>query len=109
MLSRFKRRSGNRYTLVSIIMIILMLYFFRIALGGNNEANYPQYVYHGDYKYQYVTTIKESSFKFVRKYGVSYDGYMLLLKRGENWDTEPSMVYIYAGWSKYRQYKLVQW
>jgi hypothetical protein len=85
-----------------------MLYFFKITLGGSGEGNYPQNVYYGDYKFQYSRTISESSLKFVRKYGVSYEGYTLLLKRGESWEPAPSRVYIFTGWKKYREYQLMQ-
>lgn len=108
MLKRLSKRSGNKYTLISILIIILMLYFFKISLGGGEEENYPQYVYYGDYKYQYNQTIHEASYKFVRKYGVSYDGYILLLKRGESWETTPQKVYIFTGWRKYREYELLR-
>lgn len=108
MLKRLNKKSGNRFTLISIIIIILMLYLFKISFGGNDEGNYPQNVYYGDYKFQYSQTISESSFKFVRKYSVSYEGHMLLLKRGENWETAPSRVYIFTGRRKYREYQLVQ-
>lgn len=109
MIKRLNKKSGNRYTMISIIIIILMLYFFKIALGGSGEENYPQYVYYGDYKYHYSITISESSFRFVRKYGMSYEGHILLLKRGENWETAPSKVYIFKGGRKYREYELVQY
>ncbi|MDF2531007.1 MAG: hypothetical protein K0Q65_588 [Clostridia bacterium] len=108
MLKRFHKTSGNKYTLISIIMIMLMIYFFKIALGGGEEGNYPQNVYHGDNKFQYSQTISESSLKFIRKYGVSYEGHNLLIKRGESWDTVPSRVYIFIGWKKYREYELIR-
>lgn len=92
--------------MISIIIIILMLYVFKISYGGRGEENYPQDVYYGDYKYHYSQTIKESSFKFVRKYGMSYEGHILLLRRGENWESAPSKVYIFIGRRKYREYEL---
>lgn len=106
MLRRLNKKGGNRYTIISIIIIILMLYVFKIALGRGGEVNYPQIVYYGDYKYQYSQTIREASFRFVRKYDMSYEGYNLLLKRGEKRETIPGKVYIFVGWRKYREYEL---
>lgn len=108
MLSRLRKRSGNKYTLISIVLIILVFYSLRFVVGSKT-GDYPQDVYYGNYKFQYTKTINEASYKFVRKYGVSYNGYMLLLKRGENWDTAPSKVYIFTSRGKYREYELVQW
>jgi len=108
MLKRLNKKSGNKYTIISIIIIILVIYFFKLSSGGSGEENYPQDVYYGDYKYHYSQTINESSFKFVRKYGMSYEGHIFLLKHGENQKTAPSKVYIFTGRRKYREYELVQ-
>jgi hypothetical protein len=107
MLKRLSKRSGNKYTIISIIIIILMMYFFKISFAGKGEVNYPQSVHYRDYNFEYSQTISESAFKFVRKYGASYEGHILLLKRGENWTTAPSKTYIFIGWKKYREYHLV--
>ncbi|OGO78161.1 MAG: hypothetical protein A2Y23_12330 [Clostridiales bacterium GWB2_37_7] len=105
MLKRLSKSNGNKYTLISIIMIILMMYFFKFAFGGT-EGSYPQFVYYGERKYEFSQTVSESSFRFIRKYGMSYEGYTLLLKRGERNLKTPEKVYIYAKWGKYKEYKL---
>jgi hypothetical protein len=84
------------------------MYFLKIAMGGSGDGNYPQNVHYGNNKYEYSQTITESSFGFVRKYGASSDGYMILLKRGENKEPKPSKVYIFTKWKKYREYQLIQ-
>lgn len=107
MLKRLNKRSGNKYTMISIIFIILMMYFFKISLGGN-QVTYPQSVYFNDHKYEYSQTIRAASVSFIRKYGVSYEGNILLLKRGDGDLKVPDKVYIFTNWQKYREYQLVQ-
>lgn len=109
MLKRLSKKGGNKYTFISIIIIIMMMYFLKSVLGVSEEGNYPEYVNYKNYNFEYSQTISESSFKFVRKYGANYEGHMLLLKRGENWNTAPSKAYIFIGWKKYREYDLVKW
>lgn len=106
MLKGLSRRSGNKYTIISILMIILMMYFFKFAMGGN-EATYPQQVNYGMQKYEYRQTISESALKFQRKYGKSFEGHMLLLKRGADAEA-PDKVYIFTKWRKYREYELIK-
>lgn len=108
MLKKLSKRSGNKYTIISIIIIILMMYFFKISSAGKEEVNYPQNVHYRDYNFEYSQTISESSFKFVRKYSASFEGHMLLIRRGENWNTAPNNTYIYIGSRKYREYDLVR-
>jgi hypothetical protein len=108
MLKRLGKRSGNRYTIISIIIIITMAYFFKLNFAGKEEGNYPQNIHYRDYNFEYSQTINESSYKFVRKYGANYEGYILLLRRGENWSTAPSKVYIFIGSKKYREYDLIE-
>lgn len=103
MLRRLSKRSGNRYTLISIVLILLMLYLFKITLGGT-EGDYPQYIYYGEHKYQYNDTVRGSSLSFVRKYGKNYNGYALLVKRGESNAAMPEAVYVFAGWRTYKEY-----
>ena len=107
-LKRLSKRSGNKYTLISIIIILLVMYFLRSINGVGVESDYPEAVHYKGYNFLYSQTISESSFKFVRKYGATYEGRMLLLKRGENWNTAPSKTYIFAGSRQYREYLLVK-
>jgi hypothetical protein len=107
MLKSFSKRSGNKYTIISIIMIILMMYLFKFTMGGT-EVNYPQYIYYGDHKYEFNQIVNESSFKFQREYGRSYEGHILLLMRGERDTANPVKVYIFTKWRKYREYELVK-
>lgn len=104
MLKRLNRRSGNRYTLFSIMLIILMLYAFNLSMRGT-EKSYPEYVYYNEMKYEYAQTVRGSSLKFVRKYGKNYQGYMLLLSRSEKNHSVPEKIYIYEGWRTYREYQ----
>jgi hypothetical protein len=107
MLKSFGKRSGNKYTLLSIIIIILMMYFVRFATKGT-ESSYPSYVYYGENKYEFSQTVNESSFKFQRKYGVNYEGYVILLRRSEASAEVPEKVYIYTKFRKYNEYKLTR-
>ena len=42
MLKRLGKKSGNKFTLISIIVIIMMAYFFKTFFVGGEEENYPQ-------------------------------------------------------------------
>ncbi len=106
MLKNLRGRSGNRYTLISILLIIVMLYGYRFISGGAS-GDYPPYVYYNNQKYEYTETVKESSLKFVRKYGKNYEGYVLLVKRAESKMEQPEAVYIYASWKNYYKYQLL--
>lgn len=106
MLKRLSKRSGSRYTFFSIVLIILMLYVFRLSFKPA-EVQYPQYVEYGGNKYEYSQTVRQTSFQFVRKYGISYEGNVLLLKRGERNKDVPEKVYIFLGWRQYREYVLM--
>lgn len=107
MLARLRNRNGSRYTLISIVLIIIMLYFFRYALGSQN-VQYPQTIYFEGQKYIYSQTVNQSSLKFIRSYGKNYNGFVILTKRGENSVGIPDRVYIFEGWKKYRQYEIVR-
>ena len=108
MLKKLSNKSGNKFTVISILIIILMMFFSKMSFVGKGEGDYPQNVHYRDYNFEYSQTISESSFRFVRKYGASYEGHMLLLRRGENWNTAPSKVYIFIGSKKYREYDLIK-
>jgi hypothetical protein len=105
MLKSLRKRSGDRYTLISILLILAMLYGYRFA-AGEKQGDYPGEVYYNNQKYDYTETVKESSLKFTRKYGKSYEGYMLLVKRTESKKEQPEAVYIYASWRAYRKYQM---
>jgi len=102
----FNRRSGNRYVLFSIVLIILMIYTFSF-FTRDGENSYPEYVYYGDTKYQYTETVQESPLQFVRKYGKGSQGYALLIRKAERNKSEPQRVYVYEGWRRYREYQIL--
>lgn len=104
MLKGLRKRSGGRYTLISILLILGMLYGYRFMVGGK-QGEYPAQIYYNNQKYVYAETVKESSLKFVRKYGKTYEGYVLLLKRAESKKEQPEAVYIYVSWQSYRMYQ----
>ena len=99
-----KRRSGNKYTFISIIMILAIIYVFKLA-SPQKETVYPDIIQYDNLRYKYVETVKSSPVMFARKKSVSEEGYMILARSGISTLEE---VYIYGGYLKYRRYEVLK-
>lgn len=99
-----RKGGGNKFTFISIIMIIAVIYVFRLV-SPQKETEYPDTMHYNNVKYEYVETVKSSPFMFVRKKPVSEEGYIILARRGIDIKEE---VYIYEGFRKYRRYKVLK-
>ncbi len=95
-----KKGSGNRYTLISILMILVVIYVFRLVSPAK-EVSYPDIIEHGGNSYQYAETIKSNPFMFTRKKTGEAAGYLILARRGVDVSEE---IYIYEGFLRYRRY-----
>ena len=101
----FKRkRSGNRYTFISILLIVVAVYVFRLV-SPHEEAAYSDIIQYNNIRYVYMETVKSSPFMFVRKRPTSEEGYIILARRGISIEEE---VYIYLGYMKYRRYVVLK-
>ncbi|MDD3705087.1 MAG: hypothetical protein PHC45_03355 [Clostridiaceae bacterium] len=99
-----RKGGGNKFTFISIIMIIAVIYVFRL-ISPQKETEYPNTMHYDNVKYEYVETVKSSPFMFVRKKPVSEEGYIILARRGIDIQEE---VYVYEGFRKYRRYKVLK-
>lgn len=98
------RGGGNKFTFISIIMIIAVIFVFRLV-SPQKETEYPDTMHFDNVKYEYVETVKGSPFMFVKKKPVSEEGYIILARRGIDFQEE---VYVYEGFRKYRRYMSVR-
>jgi hypothetical protein len=98
------KRSGNKYTFISIVMILTIIYIFRLG-SPQEEAAYPDIIQYGNLRYIYMDTVNSSPIMFVRKKPASEQGYMILARRGISILEE---VYIYEGHKKYRRYVVIK-
>ena len=99
-----KKRGGNKYTFISIILILVALYVFRLV-SPQEEAVYSEIIQYNNTRYIYMETIKSTPFMFARKRPVSEEGYIILARRGISIQEE---VYIYEGNLKYRRYAVLK-
>jgi hypothetical protein len=99
-----RKRSGNRYTFVSIVLILIIVYLFRM-MSPHKEVEYSDIVQYNNIRYVYMETIKSSPFIFVRKRPVSDEGYIILARRGISIQEE---LYIYEGPQQYRRYVVLK-
>jgi hypothetical protein len=99
-----KKKSGNRYTLISIILILIAVYVFRL-ISPQREISYSEIIQYDNARYVYVETVKSYPFMFIRKRPVSQEGYIILSRRGISYEEE---VYIYTGYMKYRRYEVLK-
>jgi hypothetical protein len=99
-----RKRSGNRYTFVSIVLILIIVYLFRM-MSPHKEVEYSDIVQYNNIRYVYMETIKSSPFIFVRKRPVSDEGYIILARRGISIQEE---LYIYEGSQQYRRYVVLK-
>ncbi|MGI6585663.1 MAG: hypothetical protein GX301_13205 [Gracilibacteraceae bacterium] len=99
-----RKGSGNKFTFISIVMIIAVVYFFKL-ISPQKEAEYPDTIHYDNHKYYYVETVKGYPIMFVRKKTVSEEGYIILARRGIDITEE---AYIYEGYRKYRRYRALK-
>ena len=91
---------GNKYTFISILMILVIVYAFRL-ISPQKEAAYPDIIQYGDLRYQYIETVKGSPVMFVKRRPTGKEEYIILARRGKKTTDE---LYIYEGYLKYRRY-----
>ncbi|HNR03707.1 MAG TPA: hypothetical protein PKU88_08555 [Bacillota bacterium] len=96
--------SGNKFTLISIIMIIAVIYIFRL-ISPQKEIEYPDTMHYNNVKYEYAETVKGLPFMFVRKRPVSEEGFIILVRRGTDTQEE---IFMYEGFRKYRRYEALR-
>lgn len=91
---KLRIKSGsNKLTLIAIIMILAVIYLFRL-ISPQKEAAFPDIIKYDNLRYAYVETVKRAPVMFSRKRTASEDGYMILARRGISTLEE---VYIYEG------------
>lgn len=97
----FRRKSsGNKFTFISIIIIIVAFYVLKSTMP-QKETEYPDIIRYNEIRYEYSETLKSSPFLYVRKNPVCEEGYIVLARRGRSIEEE---AYIYEGRMKYRRY-----
>lgn len=102
----FRRsKGGNRYTLMSIVIILLMLYAFKTVFPQKNIV-YPASIHFQGYRYEYADTVKKLPLQFIRRRPASEEGFIVLVLRRDNKDTVPEEAYLYQGFLEYRRYVL---
>ncbi|NLM44497.1 MAG: hypothetical protein GX201_10875 [Clostridiales bacterium] len=100
------RLGGNRFTLISIIMILGMILLARITMPPRNDLVPTERIVYLDNPYIYKETISDSPFKFIRGKEGSQEGFKVLLMRKDRKASVPEEVYIYIGNKKYMKYLL---
>jgi hypothetical protein len=101
----FKRkRSGNKSTLISIIIILAVIYAMRLV-SPHKEAAYPDIIHYDGLSYIYSETVRTFPLMFTRKRPVSEEGFIILARRGISTADE---VYIFEGFRKYRRYVVLK-
>jgi len=101
MLGHKKGNSGNKYTLISIILILAALYVYKIT-APQKDIEYPEYIHYMDNTYRYTETVKKSPITFKRLRGSTDEGHIVLAQRGGSSDE----IYIYEGRKQYRRYMI---
>ena len=96
--------SGNKFTFISIIMIIAVICVFRLV-SPQKETEYPDIMHYNNVKDEYEETVKGYPFMFVRKKPVSEEGFIILTRRGTDTQEE---IYVYEGFRKYRRYEALR-
>lgn len=100
----FRRgRGGSKYTLISIIMILAVLYAYRYTMP-RKDVEYPQYINYRGSIYEYTVSTGSSPVLFKRLKGASDEGYMVLVRRSSANSGTLSELYIYEGFLQYRKY-----
>lgn len=104
MFTIMKKGGGNRYTFISIALILVIIYVFKMT-SPQKEADYPDIIQYDGRKYVYAETVKGSPLMFTKKKPASEEGYMILALKDDKTLDE---VYIYVGFRKYRKYEVLK-
>ena len=99
-----KKGGGNKFTFISILMIIAVILVFKLV-SPRREAEYPDTVRYDGLRYTYAETVKSSPVMYVRKRNTCEEGYMILALRGVDSSKE---IYIYEGFMRYRRYEAIK-
>lgn len=99
-----KKGGGNKFTFISIVMILAAIYVLRLV-SPQKETTYPDIIRYNDLRYKYVETVKSSPLMYARKKPACAEGYIVLARRGTSVLEE---VYIYEGSMKYRRYEVLK-
>ncbi|KUO68094.1 MAG: hypothetical protein APF77_08505 [Clostridia bacterium BRH_c25] len=99
-----KKGGGNKYTLISIVLILIVIYVLKLT-SPQKEAAYPDIIQYGGLRYQYMESVKGSPIMFVKKKTGSKEGYIILGRRGTS---TKDVIYIYEGYLKYRRYTVLR-
>lgn len=89
---------------ISIIMILAVLYVFRL-ISPQEATEYPDIIRYSNQRYIYTETVKSMPIMFSKVRPASEEGYMVLSRRGTSVEEE---VYIYEGYRKYRRYDVLK-
>jgi hypothetical protein len=84
----------------------VVLYGFKFTLP-QKHVEYPDKIHYKGAGYQYEDTVRKSPTGFVRKKGVCDEGFIILVQRKDKKDKIPEEAYIYEGFFKYREYRLI--
>lgn len=96
--------SGNKATLIGIIIILFMVFISRNVIQVNNKIIPGNITFQG-YRYTYVETISSSPFSFVKAKAGSNEGFRVLVLRKDRKTESPYYIYLYIGSKKYMKYK----
>lgn len=94
-----KGHRGNKYTLISIVLILAVFYAYRLTIP-QKDIEYPEYIHYMDNTYRYSETMRKSPITLKRLRGSSDEGHIVLAERGGSSDK----IYIYKGKMWYRRY-----
>lgn len=96
-------RSGGRYTFISIIIILAVLYAYRYTMP-QKAVEYPELIHYQGSTYQYSESIRNSPVLFKRLRGLGDEGHIVLARRSRTNSGALSELYIYEGFMRYRKY-----
>lgn len=99
-----RQAGGGRFTFISIVLIVIAIYVFRLV-SPQGETAYPDTIQYAGVRYVYTETMKGSPFMYTRKRPVSDEGFIILARRGVDIS---EAVYIYEGYMRYRRYVVLK-
>ena len=101
----FRRRAkGNQITFVTIVLIILMMYGFKFILPQGPAAVTPSELSYSQATYAYAEDMKGSPISFIRKPGLDFQGFNVLVKRKDRRVEYPQEIYVFLGRGMYRRF-----